>query len=229
MITRAQIANWKGTRFFIRIAALALVLALPACAAGKRDVLWEIVSTCMDSSMADYCTTCVAPRVEAGCGRPCRESTEVWAESSQFVVLRDRKMCGCQDGFVHGLAIPKSRVTGVEDRSRPDGIWEFAWNVARQRLPETEIALAVNPQGQRTQDQLHVHLVRSDRGRLPTDPQRTARIEGLDAVWQTAAARAAVLGWQDYGLLVVKDAGAGYLLVIDSDNTEHKYTRYRCP
>lgn len=212
----------------LHLAALALFLAAPTCGADNREILWNIVSTCIDTGAADYCTTCVAPRIEAGCNRPCRHTTQVWAESPQFVVIRDRKMCDCPDGFVHGLALPRSRVTGVEDPGRPEGLWEYAWIAAAQRMPENEIALAVNPKGKRSQDQLHVHLVRVHRESLPSDPLRTARVAALGSVWQVAAARAAALAWQDYGILVVKGAADGYLVVIDVDSIEDKFTQAEC-
>jgi CDP-diacylglycerol pyrophosphatase len=210
------------------LAALALFLAAPAFGAGKRDVLWDIVSTCMDTGVADYCTTCVSPREEAGCDRPCRNSTRVWAESKDFVVIRDRKMCDCPDEFVHGLALPRGRVTGVEDPARPEGIWAYAWKAAAQRMPENEIALAVNPKGKRSQDQLHLHLVRVRRESLPSDPRKTARIDVLGSVWQAAAGKAAELAWQDYGILVVKGADTGYLVVVDDGSPEYIFTRAEC-
>jgi len=106
----------------LHLAVLALFLAAPTFGADTRDTLWNIVSMCMDTGTADYCTTCIAPRAEAGCNRPCENTTQVWGESPQFVVIRDRKMCGCPEGFVHGLALPRNRVTGVEDPGRPEGI-----------------------------------------------------------------------------------------------------------
>jgi hypothetical protein len=63
------------------LAALTLSLAAPAIGSDKRDALWEIVSTCLDPGAADYCTVCISPREEAGCNRPCRNSTQVWDES----------------------------------------------------------------------------------------------------------------------------------------------------
>ena len=86
--------------------------------------------------------------------------TEVWARSHDYVAIRDRKMCGCPSDFVYGLARPLQQVTGVESKNRPSGIWDFAWDVAKKRVPEFEIALVVNPLTYRIQDQLHVHIVK---------------------------------------------------------------------
>jgi CDP-diacylglycerol pyrophosphatase len=95
-------------------------------------------------------------------------------------------------------------------------------------MPENEIALAVNPKGRRSQDQLHVHLVRVRRESLPSDPRRTVRIDALGLVWQAAAGKAAELAWQDYGVLVVKGADTGYLVVIVDDSPEYTFTRAEC-
>lgn len=158
----------------------------------------------------------------------CSRTTQVWAETKDFVAIRDRKMCGCPDGFVHGLALPRSRVTGVEDPPRPDGIWAFAWKVAEQKLPENEISLAVNPKSRRSQDQLHVHIVRVRRDSLPMDAERTAHIDSLSKVWETAARKAADLKWKDYGVLVTKDAKGKYLVVVDDGSPEKDFTVAEC-
>jgi CDP-diacylglycerol pyrophosphatase len=216
VLTIAQVIVW------------ATLSITPSFGFNSRDTLWNIVSTCMETGAADYCTACVAPRVEAGCNRSCRDTTQVWAESKQFVVIRDRKMCDCPDDFVHGLALPRTRVKGVEDPARPDGIWAYAWAAAERRMPENDIALAVNPQGKRDQDQLHVHIVRVVRGSLPTDPKRVARVDSLGKVWYTAARKAAALGWKDYGFLVTRSPDNGFLVVIDDGSPEHKFTRAKC-
>lgn len=205
------------------------LLALPArpAAAQNRDILWDIVSNCVDTGAKDYCSRCRAPRAEVDC-HSCRNTTEVWAESADFVVMRDVKACDCPGGFVHGLAVPRSRVTGFEDPVRPDGIWSFAWNAGLKKIAESELALAVNPKKERSQDQLHVHVVRVVRQSLPADPARTARVDSLDQVWYAAARKAADLGWKDYGILVTKGEGAGYLVVLDDQSPEFDYTIAQC-
>jgi hypothetical protein len=205
---------------------------LPAGAAGDRTVLWTIVTNCLDASGADYCTACRWPRVESTCshGGACKGTTEVWAESPDFVVLRDSKMCGCPAGFVHGLAIPRARVTGVEDPRRPDGIWAFAWEAARKRMGgDPAIALAVNPMGQRGQDQLHVHLLRlhGDAGKLMAQ-RPAARVQNLDQVWKVAAQRAAAEGLTDYGVLVVAHREGGFMVLVAPESPEKLYTDARC-
>ncbi|WP_168206059.1 CDP-diacylglycerol diphosphatase [Geobacter sp. FeAm09] len=207
-------------------------IPVPAGAAGDRTVLWNIVANCLDASGADYCTSCRWPRVESACspGDACKGTTEVWAESADFVVLRDSKMCGCPEGFVHGLAIPRARITGVEDPRRPDGIWAFAWEAARRRMgDDPAIALAVNPQGQRGQDQLHVHLLRlhGDAGKLIAQ-RTTTRVQSLDQVWKVAAQRAAVEGLTDYGVLVAPHREGGFMVLVARESPEKLYTDARC-
>jgi len=82
-------------------------------------------------------------------------------DNDRFTALRDIKMCGCPSDFVHGPALPIYRVTGVEDPLRPEGIWQFAWDVAIQRMKPESIALVVTPRLHRSQNQLHVHLLRN--------------------------------------------------------------------
>ncbi|WP_191966045.1 CDP-diacylglycerol diphosphatase [Oryzomonas japonica] len=218
--------------FAALLLAIGVSTPLPAGAAGDRTVLWNIVTNCLDASGADYCTVCRWPRVDSACSHRSASNgaTEVWAESADFVVLRDSKMCGCPEGFVHGLAIPRARVTGVEDPRRPDGIWAFAWAAARKRMgDDPAIALAVNPLAQRGQDQLHVHLLRlhGDAGRLIAQRAKD-RVQSLDHVWKVAARRAAAEGLTDYGVLVVAHREGGFMVLVAQDSPEKLYTDWRC-
>lgn len=204
---------------------VAVLSGTPAFSA-DRDLLWNTISSCIDTSDKDYCSKCSSPREEIDC-RTCRDTTQVWAESKEFVAIRDRKMCDCPEGFIHGLVIPRSRVTGMEDPLRPDGIWNFAWKAAVKRLGEEQPALVVNPKKDRSQDQLHVHIVRVRRETLPTDPKRISIVGSLDRVWYAAARKAAELEWKDYGILVTR-VEKGYLVVIDDGSPEDRFTRARC-
>ena len=110
----------------------------------------------------------------------------MWAKTKEFVAIRDLKMCGCPPGFVAGLALPRARVTGIEDPRRPEGIWPFAWQVARTRIPdERQIALAINPKDARSENQMHVHMLRlrpETRAWLDaSDGAPTGRHDGADA------------------------------------------------
>jgi len=209
-----------------------LGLPLPSYAAGNRDILWEVVTTCLDPAAADYDTLCRWPA--EGSAAACRKTTGVWEISRDFVILRDRKMCDCLDNatFVHGLAIPRTRVTGAEDPRRPDGIWRFAWEYAVRRIgKEEEIALVANPPGStnRSQDQLHVHIVRlSAAGAKLRAVPGQARVQNLDDVWKRAVDLAAGT-FEEFGVLVAKHPQGGFLVVVDDRNLEHLYTESRCP
>ena len=220
-----------------RAVLLCLLLAAPflselAVAAESRDALLTIVSNCLDIRASDYCKNCTAPRLESTCaqGRGCKETTEVWEETADYIVIRDRKMCGCAPGFVHGLVIPRARITGIEDPRRPDGIWKVAWNAAQKRIKEEgAVALVVNPPGSRTQDQLHIHIVRlrsNVRGRF--DSARSVRVRNLDEVWSAAAKKAGAEKLTDYGVLVARDSGGGFLVLVDERSPEKKYTQAEC-
>jgi CDP-diacylglycerol pyrophosphatase len=219
-------------RILFAVAVFVLAAVASADAAGRRDVLWEIVNSCLDPGIANYCSSCKYPLTGTSCsaGLACKETTEVWDQSAEFVVLRDRKMCECRGEFVHGLVIPKSRVTGVEDPRRPDGIWEFAWKNALKRIGDpSAAALVVNPVGTRAQDQLHVHIIRlrSD-ARQRFCKTNLAHVQDLADVWQVAARRAAAAGLRDYGVLVATDPQGGFLVLVDEASPEKSYAIERC-
>ena len=209
-----------------------LCATVGAQAANHRNFLWEIVTTCIDLHRADYCQHCSFPRTESPCGvgRGCNETTEVWGESADYVAIRDAKMCGCERGFVHGLAIPRGKVTGVEDPKRPDGIWDFAWGVAREHIgEESAIALAVNPPGGRSQDQLHVHIVRlQPDARNRFSDARSTRVGSLGGAWKAAADKASLAGLEDYGVLVVREPEGDFLVMVDESSPEKAYTLWKC-
>jgi CDP-diacylglycerol pyrophosphatase len=149
--------------FFPYLLLAAAFLSERADAAESRDALLTIVSSCLDIHAVDYCKHCPAPRLESPCaqGLDCKATTEVWEETAAYVVIRDKKMCGCDPGFVHGLVIPRARIKGIEDQRRPNDIWGIAWATARKRIADDDaIALVVNPAGSRSQDQFHIHIVR---------------------------------------------------------------------
>ncbi len=214
-----------------------IVLTFGGCASRSsaepsRNILWRIVSECLDSAVSDYCATCLSP-IAGTCGadRSCRRTTDVWAETTAFVAIRDIKMCGCPDGFVHGLALPRTRVTGVEDPRRPAGIWPFAWAAAASRIDDpSAIALVVNPPDERTQDQLHVHLVRlGPDARSQVVGRSPARVDRLDQVWDVAARRAAAAALEHYGILVARDtASSAYLVLVQRKSPEYEFTATTC-
>jgi CDP-diacylglycerol pyrophosphatase len=211
---------------------LGLVLAAGCASAGSsRDALLRIVTDCLDTGAPRYCARCTSPQAgTCDLQYPCTRTTEVWAETEEYVAIRDLKMCGCPDGFVHGLAMPRYPVRGPEDPRRPEGLWRFGWDVARSRIrDEREIALLINPPALRTQDQLHIHLVRLlPDARARIDSIGPVAIERLEDVWPVAAQHAAARGLTAYGVIVVQSLDRGWLVATDAGATEIAFTAARC-
>lgn len=236
-------------KFGWSIAAWLLIgLMCAACAqTGRRDILWDIVHNCLDERASGACR---APRQaplsaqrfdSAEQARAyCRSGTDVWGEErGRFVALRDIKMCACplNTSFIHGLALPYERVRGVEAVNRPEGIFAFAWNIGIARLGAAEasnLALAVNPTGLRSQDQLHVHIVRlraDFQQRIAAQPAKVLRsvhLDDLSAVWRHAPPPGG--GINDFGVLITADPAGGYLLRFTDPgiSPEDEYTQYGC-
>ena len=203
----------------------------PAQALDRSDILLDIVTHCVDRAPADYCSACRAPRNDGGCGEPlaCTKSTEVWALSDRYTAMRDIKMCGCPAAFVHGLALPRYPVRGVEDPLRPEGIWSFAWDGAVQKMDATSLALVGNPQAHRSQNQLHVHLLRlTPDARQQMLPEGPVAVADLRAIWATAAKAAAAKGLEDYGVIVSQRPEGGFWVAVTAFSPEAAYTQWRC-
>ena len=196
----------------------------------RSDILLHIVSQCVDSSKADYCSQCMLPRRDANCGvSECKKTNEVWALNTQYAAIRDIKMCGCPTDFVHGLAMPRAVITGVEDESRQEGIWRFAWDVATERIELDSIALVVNPKSQRTQNQLHVHLVRLDKSaRANFSQYAPSYVDNLEHIWATAKKDASSKGLSDYGVLVAQQSPSKYIVVVTPNSPEASFTQWSC-
>lgn len=237
-----------------RVAALCALLLCAVCnvspAQNRSDILWNIVNNCLADGAATRAQVCPAPPRPAQppsafagkseAQRYCRTSTEEWArEPGVFVSFRDIKMCDCPDQpeFIHGLALPFAKVTGVEDPARPDGIWAFAWSVGLKKIGDKQvIGLAMNPQSGRSQNQMHVHIVRLRPDylkRIDANPDavlRTVPLHDLGRVWSETFPAAGPDGFRDFGVLVTSDGADGYVLrVIDpSFSPEGDYTQWSC-
>jgi hypothetical protein len=197
----------------------------------SRNILYEIVTYCLDSSIPDYCVRCPVPLSgQCAINDECSRTSEVWAKTDEYVAIRDIKMCGCPAGFVHGLAMARAPVSGVEDTKRPTGIWPFAWAVARQRIAEeTAIALVVNPASLRSQDHLHIHLVRLRQdARNELASRKPVIVKDLEEVWDAAARHVRRIGLRDYGLIVVGESDGNFLVVADGGSPEREFTEYSC-
>lgn len=239
--------------------AIAAALALAAIGLATRaacgtatstsppDALWRIVATCFDRAASpDAGPYCACPAMARSCcaDRATPDAAVVWATTPDFVAIRDMKACGCAPDFVAGLALPRARVTGIEDPSRPDGIWPFAWSTALTRIPdELEIGLAINPVVARSQNQLHVHILRLKpgvRARLDatlaaappaewTDPPAIVlRLPDLEHVFTTVAARVGDAAMGLHGILVARAADGGWVAVITDRSSPQADTQNRC-
>jgi CDP-diacylglycerol pyrophosphatase len=218
---------------FIRLMLLvvAQTVSTSVVAAVPSDTLLHIVQACIDPSTRNYCAQCRLPQKSAGClaAPTCRSTVEIWAEDNEFVAMRDIKMCGCPDDFVHGLVLPKATITGVEDPNKPDSIWLFSWRVALSRMSEEGIALVVNPRLRRTQNQLHVHLVRlKPESRLQLRLQTVGEVTELSSVWRIAQQAADARKMAYFGVLVFRTSPDNFGVVISSDSLEDLYTQAVC-
>ncbi len=222
---------WLKPLAFTTILLSGFGLHLPVHALERSDILLDIVSNCVNPAQANYCNLCRVPRNDAACGGAleCKKSTDVWALTDRYTVIRDIKMCGCPSEFVHGLAMPTYPVRGVEDPRRPEGIWQFAWDAAIRRIEPESIALVVNPRLHRSQNQLHVHILRlapDARGRL--EKEAPGYVSNLDSIWATAAIGAATKGLEDYGVLVSQRPAGDFLVVVTAASPEGAFTKWRC-
>ena len=207
------------------------LLEVPVYALDRSNILLDIVTHCVNTASANYCSACRVPRSDAQCGAPqeCQKNTEVWALSDHYTVIRDIKMCGCPGSFVHGLALPIYPVTGVEDPKRPEGIWQFAWDAGVRRIAPETLALVVNPRLRRSQNQLHVHIVRlAPEASQRLDQENPSYVRTLDDIWATAARDAAAKGLDDYGVLVKQGPVGGFWVAVTSYSPESAFTQWRC-
>ena len=152
------------------IALLCLALcAVPVVAALDRSVLWRVVQACMVN------------KVVTGAAFPCLD-----VDRSGFVVLRPPLEA------THVVVMPTRHVMGVEDTSLQSGegpnLFAVAWDArhyvatsAPRPLDLDDVALAINSQPGRTQDQLHIHV-------------DCVRAQARDALFRQAAA-IGTAGW----------------------------------
>lgn len=197
----------------------------------KSDILLHIVTQCVDPSKANYCANCMLPRLDGACGNinECKSTNEVWALNNKYAVIRDIKMCGCPADFIHGLAMPRDVITGVEDVNREEGIWQYAWGIGLERIEPDSLALVVNPKSQRTQNQLHVHILRlRENARADFANHPHAYIQNLDRVWGVAQKLANSQGLTDYGILVAKEAPGQYVIIVSPNSPEAQFTIWNC-
>ena len=197
----------------------------------RSDILLNIATQCVNPKTQNYCNQCVSPRIDSSCGNPqdCKNTTEIWSENEQFVSIRDIKMCGCSKDFIHGLTMPRSEVTGIEDIRRQEEIWQFAWETSKKIIEPDLIALVVNPKSHRSQNQLHVHLVRIDpKVKNKFNAYIFTYVKNLDHVWETAGKLAAKNSLIDYGILVTRATSNQFTVLITPNSPESEFTIWKC-
>lgn len=221
---------WIGLASGLVLALAVSVQAAPSHVA-RSDILLHIVIQCVDPAKVNYCANCLLPRLDSGCegGVECKKTNEVWALNARYVAIRDIKMCGCPAGFVHGLAMPRDVITGVEDANREGDIWQFAWDIGLEKIESESLTLVVNPKSERTQNQLHVHILRLDQSaRAKLTSQDHAYIQNLDQVWNVAQKIADSKGLKDYGILAASDSSERFIVVVTTYSPESTFTVWRC-
>lgn len=195
------------------------------------DILLDIVQNCIAPQSANYCQKCRAPVASALCGNQdsCQKTTEIWSSNEAFVAIRDIKMCSCPANFVHGLVLPKQTITGVEDPLRPDAIWPYAWDIASTRIEPESIALVINPKNFRSQNQMHIHLVKlKPKARQELEKLRNDQVDNLLQVWNAAKQSAKEQQLEDYGVLVMRNASGTFNVVLTVESPGKTYTEYVC-
>jgi CDP-diacylglycerol pyrophosphatase len=212
---------------------LSLLISLPGLAGSPRhsDILLDIVTHCVDTRSANYCQQCRAPTFASVCTaeKTCQQTTDVWAMNEEFVAIRDIKMCGCPADFVHGLVLPRQVITGVEDPRRPQAIWDYAWQVGLTRMEPSSIALVINPQNFRSQNQMHIHVLRfKPQASQALSQLQTVEITDLNDVWRAATALAKAQSLPDYGVLVRLAPSGGFWVVVTPYSPGRLFTHYVC-
>lgn len=221
----------KIQRFILVILLLGSIYPSFALEISRSDILLNIATQCINPKTQNYCNQCVSPRIDSSCGNPqdCKNTTEVWSENEQFVSIRDIKMCGCSKDFIHGLTMPRSEVTGIEDIRRQEEIWQFAWETSKKIIEPDLIALVVNPKSHRSQNQLHVHLVRIDpKVKNKFNAYIFTYVKNLDHVWETAGKLAAKNSLIDYGILVTRATSNQFTVLITPNSPESEFTIWKC-
>lgn len=222
----------RWLKFFLAlILGLGTISQIHASSLVRSDILLHIVTQCVDPAKENYCVNCAFPRADKSCNgvTECKKTNEVWALTDKYVAIRDIKMCGCPASFVHGLSMPRKVVTGVEDANKEEDIWRFAWTAGLERIEPASLALVVNPKSERTQNQLHVHMLRlNSNSREMFASYSHAYVRSLDRVWVVAQQIAVANGLVDYGVLVANDGSSQYIVVVTKHSPEATFTIWNC-
>jgi CDP-diacylglycerol pyrophosphatase len=125
--------------------------------------------------------------------------------------------------------LPRQVITGVEDPRRPQAIWDYAWQVGLTRMEPSSIALVINPQNFRSQNQMHIHVLRfKPQASQALSQLQTAQITELSDVWRAATALAKAQSLPDYGVLVRLAPTGGFWVAVTPYSPGRSFTHYVC-
>jgi len=208
---------------------------------GKTDALWNLISLCINQSESKYCLC--STMIKTCCNDPDTPDEDVvWSLDKDFLVIRDIRQCGCPKGFVTAITMPRMKVTGIEDPKRPEGIWLFAWDTASRVIPDHgEIGLTINPQGRRSQNQMHVHIqrIKPETRKWFDDPamRRQASekyklifidLDDLGGVFKAVGEKVGISRMKDTGVLIVKSTNTGFQAMITFDKSPEAFVEKFC-
>ncbi|MCJ2014064.1 CDP-diacylglycerol diphosphatase [Methylobacterium sp. J-076] len=132
---------------------IGLVLAFPAAAGPDptRDVLWVALKTCvLAKRVADRTFPCLAVDLGEG-ARPGTAVMRAPGEPTHIVVMPTETVSGLESSPLRGPRGTAYWRAALAAR-------HFVSDALQDRVPEGEVALAVNSARGRSQDQLHIHL-----------------------------------------------------------------------
>lgn len=148
-----SLSSVKSRLILIPVVVAAALAAFLSLALSKdRNVLWKIAHD-----------KCVANEIQNNNPAPCAIVDLSAGEADGYVLLKDIR------GIAQYLLIPTRRISGIEapevlDADLPN-YWASAWShrdLLGQRLGHElawdKTALAINSQGGRSQDQMHIHM-----------------------------------------------------------------------
>ncbi len=142
----------RGAPVAVAATLLAACLGGPAGAAPDRDALWRVVhGRCVPGQLAHHLPA------------PCVEVDLAGGEAAGSAVLKDRR------GISQYLLVPTARIAGIESplllAPGAPNYFAAAWAAAplvggalHHPLPRRDLALAINAETGRSQDQLHIHV-----------------------------------------------------------------------
>lgn len=153
MATGMSIEAGRARRPGIAAAVAGLLLAQPAEAAPDptRDVLWMALKTCvLAKKLANRTFPCLS--VDLGDGeRPGTAVLRAPGEKTHIVVMPTETVPGLEASALRGPRGAAYWRAALAAR-------HFVSDELKDRVPETEVALAANSARGRSQDQLHIHL-----------------------------------------------------------------------